>query len=376
MTKNELNKYLLSTGSEDKPQVEAAINIIYQLMGKSLPKIIWAESPKAALVTLINIKLDNYTQRVKNGLDHKNVHMISYSTWIKAYQRGESLITESIGPIKYNKFESILDNSNYYHHIINDTIQKTKNAGLFFNPYQLHREYRPMFSGTRDLYFIAIDEKKLKKLNDYPLAKNVFNSYMMLEGMFIWPMNTICIVSDRPISIHYDASFRLHNVNGPAVEFSDGYKFYALNGVAVTSNLIEEPESITYREIINQHNLEIQRLMIEKMGREAFITNMKLKKIDESEFGTLFKSGYTRRTWMQIEDIPEEDRHKSVARRQSAGMIKYNLHFVEVTNHSPEPDGSYRKFFIQVSPFCKTAKSACAWTFRLAEKDYNPIIQT
>ena len=36
---------------------------------------------------------------------------------------------------------------------------------------------------------------------------------------------------------------------------------------------------------------------------------------------------------------------------------------VEVVNATPEPDGSYRRYFLRVPPQVRTAREAVAWTF-------------
>jgi hypothetical protein len=38
-------------------------------------------------------------------------------------------------------------------------------------------------------------------------------------------------------------------------------------------------------------------------------------------------------------------------------------HLVEVVNATPEPDGTYRRYFLRVPPTVGTAREAVAWTF-------------
>lgn len=49
---------------------------------------------------------------------------------------------------------------------------------------------------------------------------------------------------------------------------------------------------------------------------------------------------------------------------------------VEVENSTPEPDGTFKRYFLRVDPQVRTAREAVAWTFNLAEDDYKPAIQT
>ncbi len=49
---------------------------------------------------------------------------------------------------------------------------------------------------------------------------------------------------------------------------------------------------------------------------------------------------------------------------------------VEVVNASPEPDGTFRTYFLRVPPRTATAKAGVAWTFGLTEEEYAPLRQT
>jgi hypothetical protein len=49
---------------------------------------------------------------------------------------------------------------------------------------------------------------------------------------------------------------------------------------------------------------------------------------------------------------------------------------VEVTNSTPEPDGSVRTYFLRVPPTTTTARAAVAWTFGLGEVEYRPSTET
>ena len=43
---------------------------------------------------------------------------------------------------------------------------------------------------------------------------------------------------------------------------------------------------------------------------------------------------------------------------------------------SPEPDGTFRTYFLRVPPTVTTARGGIAWTFDLSEQDYLPLEQT
>jgi hypothetical protein len=49
---------------------------------------------------------------------------------------------------------------------------------------------------------------------------------------------------------------------------------------------------------------------------------------------------------------------------------------VHVVNKTPEPDGSYKDYFLCVPPTMRTAREAVAWTFGLDADAYKPLVET
>lgn len=49
---------------------------------------------------------------------------------------------------------------------------------------------------------------------------------------------------------------------------------------------------------------------------------------------------------------------------------------VRVINSSPEPDGSFKPYYLRVPNFICTPREAVAWTFGLSEHEYSPLLET
>jgi hypothetical protein len=49
---------------------------------------------------------------------------------------------------------------------------------------------------------------------------------------------------------------------------------------------------------------------------------------------------------------------------------------VQVTNSTPEPDGTLKHYILRVPPAMRTAREAVAWTFGFDEHEYEPLIET
>ena len=97
--------------------------------------------------------------------------------------------------------------------------------------------------GQQDYYWIAFYEfgknhlgVKYKKENDVRLEifKNLGD-----YGHWIWMFTEACVISERPTELHFKDK-KLHNSEGPAVLYKDGYAQYYIDGVKPDEEKIEE----------------------------------------------------------------------------------------------------------------------------------------
>ena len=132
------------------------------------------------------------------------------------------------------------------------------------------------------------------------------------------------IISDRPEIIKVDEQNRLHSENGPAVKWRDEMEQFYFHGVGVPGFVIVSPEKITIKDIEQEKNAEIRRIMIQryKGGVKAYMKDSNAKKVSEDEWGII---------WLKErgDDFP--------------------LVVVEVVNSTPEPDGSFKHYWLRVS---------------------------
>ena len=143
-----------------------------------------------------------------------------------------------------------------------------------------------------------------------------------LSCMWWYPHAGLIIACERPLSVHFDDRNRLHSDVGPAVEFRDGWKIYAVHGVRMPPWVFEEPQRLTIGAINAEGNTEVQRVMIERFGWDRYADECGAEVVDHDErWGTL-------------------------CRRQS--VSGESILFLRVVNRSPEPDGSFRNYVLPV----------------------------
>jgi len=182
-----------------------------------------------------------------------------------------------------------------------------------------------------------------------------------------------CMVSDRPEILTVDDQNRPHNDTGPFCRWRDGFSLYAIHGVRVTRDIVENPEIITIDRINKEENIEVRRVMMARYGWNRYITDSGAKEIHRDDFGTLFRK-----------EEPNGD----------------PILCVKVVNSTPEADGSFKDYWLRVDaqlrplppgewpqqkkrewfaaqePQAMTAHAAVASTFGLRSEEYAPEIET
>lgn len=167
-----------------------------------------------------------------------------------------------------------------------------------------------------------------------------------------WALEGLAIVSERPLVASLDPRGRLHAESGPAIAWADGTAIWAWHGVGVPEWVVRDPGLITVDAIRAEPNVEVRRVMIERLGWERIVQDGGAELIHQDSAGSLWElSRMTDWSW---------DRAR----------------FVEVINSTPERDGSRHHYFIRVPPEMRTAKQAVAWTFDLGEIEYRPLAET
>lgn len=218
-------------------------------------------------------------------------------------------------------------------------------------------------------------EKQMERLDRYvTIAKNAF---------WFYPFKGICFVCDRPTFIGMDAEWRLHAIDRPAIEFSDGWKLYYVHGVEVPEFVIKNPEKITTQLIDDEKNAEVRRVMLEIYGVDRYLRD--ITPIHQDRYGILYRKEYPDDSPLcmvrALNSTPEPD---------GALTIQDAIHIFgqdTVVNDGgsmrslmdverDHPDYRFKEYFIGVPTDMKTAHEAIAWTFYETPDTYAPEIES
>jgi len=163
----------------------------------------------------------------------------------------------------------------------------------------------------------------------------------------LWFLAEEIIVADIP-RVALDGRRRLHAADGAAFAWLDIRDHY-WHGVFVPEHVITQPQTIKVAEIEAEKNTEVRRVMIERYGQNRYLVESGAQEISSDDFGVLYRK-----------EIPGDE----------------PLVMVKVVNSTPEPDGSFKDYFLRVPPAISSAREAVAWTFGMSVADYAPAIQT
>ncbi|MEO3784470.1 DUF6745 domain-containing protein [Actinocorallia sp. B10E7] len=164
-----------------------------------------------------------------------------------------------------------------------------------------------------------------------------------------WPYENLVILSERPAELHRDEPGRLHNGAGPALAYPDGFALHAWRGMPIPPGFLETLSGLTAHRILDEENAELRRVMLEHFGYDDYLREVGARPLHKDETGVLWRI-----------DLPGDE----------------PVVMVEVINSTPEPDGTYRTYYLRVPPHISTARAGVAWTFGLTEDEYRPVKET
>lgn len=341
----------------DKGQAERAFNGLFNALRLPSPDIVWVDSPYEmlchALMHYCNSPLDSLTRSRQEksrarSLD-TTIHFRRLSFMSIPAEGTITRILSVSGQSKQVAFDKLL----YFKPIV-----QPKN---FRESLIEFREIATTFYGNGCFdHFGLINSLKLTKLTDiqtvYDLAR------LSRSGCGHWMViRNRCFVSMPPIHVEFDDRNRLHNPTGPALSYADGFNVYVWHGMRLPEHFFINQDRVTAKEIITERNVERRRAMIEAIGPEQFfsvinngmkltmpndLTSYGLKQVDD--WGKLWQ-------W----HIPNDEA----------------ITYVEVVNSTPEPDGSWKHYWLRVPPTMRTAREAVLWTHALPNSA-NPLEMT
>ena len=169
---------------------------------------------------------------------------------------------------------------------------------------------------------------------------------------------------------------------GVRVDFQNGESSYFWNDLSVTKSqaeVLKRPDLLPSCEILTAFAPGIRSHLIEDIGATAVAQGAggaALLELDDPEFRREMIEAYGATSLIfdsSVFPTSVEDDFGTLYRVAIEG--DEDVCVVKVLNATPEPDGTFRDYFLRVPPDVSTSREAIAWTFEM-EDDYGPIVQT
>ena len=192
--------------------------------------------------------------------------------------------------------------------------------------------------------------------------------------VFSW--RGVSILVQHPTVAAFDDRRRLHRIDGPALEFADGYGVYAVHGIRLSPERGEAMAkgTLTAQQIRDERNAEVRRVLIGAYDRGnagRWMRDVGASVIDS--------------------DIDPHGRPRRLLEVALPGDEPYVA--LDVLNSSAEPDGSFKPYLLRVDPQCRpmpvlgirskhgrpqprTCHNAAAAIAGFYGEHYHPVIET
>ncbi|WP_433330328.1 DUF6745 domain-containing protein [Spirillospora sp. CA-294931] len=377
--------HALSTDPADRPAAEAAIGELYRLIGRKPPRFVWAESPHAAAAalppdrklpdlrdpfapsryadwpaaTLLATEMAALRRRLDRRAGSKwprpswrfGPGLASYPTPHEALRNGVDLAdllnTVVAGALRV----SVLDGIGKP---LRTTLTEEVEDPLHFTWYGQHEAY---WVAHYDTY------RRLRLAAPYgPPDDHRLDQWMTLVRScgWWWPGDEVCVVVERPAAVHTESlpagregELRLHNAKDKAVQYTDGWGIYSVNGTRVPEWVLTDP---TPERIAAEPNIEIRRCAIERLGWDAYIERAGLALV-----ATAADPGNAD-CELRLYDLPPEP-------WQAPSRVLLAI------NGSRERDGRRRRYGLSVPGEIDDPIAAAGWSYGLTGDQYAQLLR-
>ncbi|EFE78967.1 hypothetical protein K7395_02945 [Streptomyces filamentosus] len=321
-----------ATGRADRPAAEAGVRRAYRTAGLAEPeRIIWAASPRAAVETVE--KLTDAGRSVREEVRTRPWADERRRMYDELGPAGWSALWSATGAQLWETTAALAERIRTG--VVADLAPRPQDAAA------VRLVLLDAVLGQHDAAWLAAFDGHGDRLAG--LAEVARNA-----GWW-WPYEHAVVITERPDVLHRDEAGRLDHGEGPALAYGDGFALHAWRGMPVPAAFLAELSSLTPERIRAEENAELRRVMLEYYGYDRYLSESGAEPVHRDETGIL---------WRIALDGDED------------------VVMVEVVNSTPEPDGTYRTYWLRVPPTTRTAKDGVAWTFGLEGAAYAPVRQT
>ncbi|MBD0310844.1 MAG: leucine-rich repeat domain-containing protein, partial [Microcoleus sp. T1-bin1] len=226
----------LSTTPIDAQKATEAVKVAYAAIDKEEPSVIICSSPRDAYLQIFNLPKRDDSQNCSDEWDRNRLGKKLDWKWMSA-----SIMREVANPLVWeNEFDRLTiepEADSALTSLINELVDEDElSERRKVNAYPEHLFSRKSLETPTTLCIkIYLTELYISSLgvNLSQKAQEILRCQKLLfeHCGWIFPLEKICFVCDRPRHLRFDSQNRLHAEGEPAIEFADGWNFYYYHGV-------------------------------------------------------------------------------------------------------------------------------------------------
>lgn len=336
----------LSTEAIDRPKAAEAVKALYELCGRTEPRIFFCDSPFARIQIILNFK--------------QRPEQLGYAIGREMEKLSNSFLPKIKRVIDYKVIEIIRENLYCFRNsLIVEKLEKQIVIQIM--------HYLSVFCPELD-NFISLQNWAENRggIMDYCISvlkcEHDKKAWQVLKTLssccsVVYPFEKIAIISDRPKKISMDSQGRLHAEAAPAVQFRDGYSFCSYHGVSLPESYIQSPpEQWDEDWYMKELDFELKGKLIQVLPTELVRSHWLLKERNsELRRGLISRIGYKRLYQeLQAENLDSWQDYELL--RIKAKIDEEPINLLKMTCPSTGEVHAMR-----VPPNMKSAREAISW---------------
>jgi len=274
------DKYLKKFFSLPKLNIKKAeewIKWLYRFCNLKEPQVIFVDSPLACQYA---VNILNGGNQVENQVRSQVWSQVWDQVWNQVRSQVWSQVRNQVESQVRNQVESQVRSqvgSQVRNQVWSQVGSQVENQKLEYYVFSSYADYSDFFWLS---FYDFFQKLKIVKNKDFTQYKKLIDT-----GIFMTiQLENVCVVSAMPTSIKREGT-KMHNPNGYAVEFADGYGQHYLYGVYFEPEMFDKVKVMTAKEALNIKNMEQRMAVLKLFGADRILSEIGAKLIDKSTRG-------------------------------------------------------------------------------------------
>jgi hypothetical protein len=262
----------LSTAPIDRKAVETALAGMYGVASKPPPKAIFCTSPFAASLTIAALAGDKVSASVNASVNGRLSGKLHGSLSASIFDSVSDKVSAGVfASVRNSVYGSVIAN-------VYDSVRASVSDNVSRDSVQHYYDYHGQFAASWLSYY-----DYMREVCGVDTSILDGNSALVREAGASFLYWDLAFISEKPLHVHRNDKGQLHKDGCAALDYSDGFGVYALNGVRMPAKyVLTLAENINPELVLKEKNVDIRRELIRKVGIERMLVKLPHKSLSKS----------------------------------------------------------------------------------------------